>query len=167
MVGRRTSALACLAVAAAVLAVVSTVSPVFLAAPGCRRVEQPRPHPATPAEPQGSAVVAGAAAVFVGLAIGLAAGPQMAAAGVTRPLPDFSITRPEYMQGIDASNSAWKPGEIDYVTRSQIEWLQLPKAREEASVAEERLMNAESKEERVQRLMEQARAFVAEADMRV
>jgi len=110
-------------------------------------------------------VATAAVAALVGVLVGLAAGPQVASAGVARPLPDFALTRPQYMQGIDASNSATKPGEVDYVTRSKIQWMQMSKAREEATLHNARVREGPSKEERVEKVMKQLREFAPEADI--
>ena len=50
-------------------------------------------------------------AVLAGLVVAFAMPPK----ALAQPggLPDFSVVRPGYMQGIDAANAATKPGEID------------------------------------------------------
>ena len=53
------------------------------------------------------------------------------------------------MQGIDASNAATKPGEIDYVTRSRIEAEQFPQALKEMEMTQAKLQDAPTKEQRI------------------
>merc|ERR1719152_687348 len=70
--------------------------------------------------PNSNPVGAVLAAAMVGLLAGLISGPQVA--GAARP--DFLLKRPDYMLGIDAANTSTKRGEIDFVTRSQINALE-------------------------------------------
>uniref|UniRef100_A0A7S2FFT0 PS II complex 12 kDa extrinsic protein n=1 Tax=Alexandrium andersonii TaxID=327968 RepID=A0A7S2FFT0_9DINO len=154
--------------AAAVLALVALSStPAFVATPARPRTAQvARPATATPeAAGEAPAVQPAAVAALVGLLVGLASSPLAASAGVARSLPDFALSRPEYMQGIDASNSATKPGEVDYVTRSQIQWVQMPKAREEALDHNSRVREGPAKAERVEKVMSQLRELASEADI--
>ena len=53
------------------------------------------------------------------------------------------------MQGIDASNAATKPGEIDYVTRSRIEAEQFPEVLKEIRKTQAKLQDALTKEQRI------------------
>ena len=53
------------------------------------------------------------------------------------------------MQGIDASNAATKPGEIDYVTRSRIEAEQFPQVVQEIRKTQAKLQDAPTKEQRI------------------
>mmetsp|Transcript_105140 Transcript_105140/g.272282 ORF Transcript_105140/g.272282 Transcript_105140/m.272282 type:complete len:179 (-) Transcript_105140:280-816(-) len=103
-----------------------------------------------------TAAAAGAAAAALGLLVGLASGPEMASA-VPRPLPDFLLKRPEYLQGVDAANAAWRPGEVDFVTRSRIEALQFPKMQKELQREEEKLRSVPTKAQRVQRAQDNMR----------
>jgi len=97
-----------------------------------------------------TAVAAGAAAAVLGLLVGLVCGPE-AVSAVPRPLPDFSLTRPESLKGVDAANAATKPGQVDFVTRSQIEAMQFPSARKEIEQQQEKLRSIPTKAERVQK----------------
>eukprot|EP00441_Pelagodinium_beii_P037244 CAMPEP_0197646946 /NCGR_PEP_ID=MMETSP1338-20131121/23944_1 /TAXON_ID=43686 ORGANISM="Pelagodinium beii, Strain RCC1491" /NCGR_SAMPLE_ID=MMETSP1338 /ASSEMBLY_ACC=CAM_ASM_000754 /LENGTH=164 /DNA_ID=CAMNT_0043220635 /DNA_START=61 /DNA_END=555 /DNA_ORIENTATION=+ len=90
------------------------------------------------------------AAAMVGLLAGLVTGPQVAKAG----FPEFSLRVPDYMRGIDAANTATKPGEIDFVTRSRIQALQFPMAMEEVKEFNQLIRDGPSKEERLQREQE-------------
>ena len=95
------------------------------------------------------------AAVVCGAMAGFASGSTVASA-VPRPLPEFSLIRPEYMQGVDAANAATSPGTIDFISRSQIEASQFPKAREEVRKQDAAFKAAPSREQRVQRAQVQA-----------
>mmetsp|Transcript_89786 Transcript_89786/g.279343 ORF Transcript_89786/g.279343 Transcript_89786/m.279343 type:complete len:166 (-) Transcript_89786:366-863(-) len=163
MAGRKLSALAAVvAVVAAVLAASAFVVSMPVRQPAAR----PPPGAATTAPAaQDLPVHAGVVAGLVGLAVGLLASPQLAAAGVARSLPGFSLARPEYMQGDNAANAATKPGEVDYVTRSQIEWLQYPQTVQELQTVDAKLQSVPSKAERVEKVMEQVREFANEADI--
>jgi len=101
-----------------------------------------------------TAVAAGAAAVVLGLLVGLVSGPEVASA-TPRPLPDFSLTRPESLMGVDAANAATKPGQVDFVTRSQIEAVQFPSARKEVQRQQEKLRSIPTKAQRVQKAQAQ------------
>ncbi|CAE7313374.1 unnamed protein product [Symbiodinium natans] len=103
-------------------------------------------------------------AVLAGLVVAFAMPPK----ALAQPggLPDFSVVRPGYMQGIDAANAATKPGEIDFVTRSRIEAAQFPQAvkelqKEKATIEK----NAPTKEERLQRYRQQAQAYSQSASI--
>ncbi|CAE7357374.1 unnamed protein product [Symbiodinium sp. CCMP2592] len=87
-------------------------------------------------------------AMLAGLMIGLFAMPKDVDA-VPHPRPDFQLERPGYMQGIDAANAAWRPGEIDFVTRSRLEAAQFPKALKELEHEQEILAKAPTKAERL------------------
>merc|ERR1712117_505995 len=100
------------------------------------------------------------AAIALGAVAGFATRPTMASA-VPRPLPEFSLVRPDYMQGIDAANASTRKGTIDFVTRSQLEALQFPKAREEVRKQEAAAKAAPSKEQRVQRVQAQAQRLAS------
>ena len=97
-------------------------------------------------------------AVLAGLMVSLAV-PQSSWAGTGGGRPDFQVVRPGYMQGIDAANAAFKPGEIDYVTRSRIEAAQFPKAAKEVDMTRAKLQKAPTKEERVAAQMKQLEEF--------
>ena len=86
-------------------------------------------------------------ALVAGLMVGLAP-PSFAGTGSGRP--DFQVVRPGYMQGIDASNAATKPGEIDYVTRSRIEAEQFPEVLKEIRKTQVKLQDAPTKEQRIE-----------------
>ncbi|CAE7495893.1 unnamed protein product [Symbiodinium natans] len=77
-------------------------------------------------------------AMLAGLILGLFAMPQDVEAGTGKLRPYFQLERPAYMQGIDAANAAWRPGEIDFVTRSRLEAAQFPKALQVAAYDSER-----------------------------
>ena len=85
-------------------------------------------------------------AVLAGVIVGFAP-PSFAGTGSGRP--DFQVVRPGYMQGIDASNAATKPGEIDYVTRSRIEAEQFPEVLKEIRKTQVKLQDAPTKEQRI------------------
>lgn len=165
------SALVFVAAAAIVVASAEPSRTAFLAAPARRRPVQPAsaPHPAPEAVGQPSGPITGGlpatAAVIAGLLIGLAAAPLTASAGIARTLPDFSLSRPEYMQGVDASNAATKPGEVDYVTRSQIQWMQLPKTGEELAQVRERIKDALPKADFVEKAKEHLQELAGKADI--
>merc|ERR1712032_918878 len=100
-------------------------------------------------------IMAVMAAVVFGAVAGFASGSTVAMA-VPRPLPEFSLIRPDYMQGVDAANAATSRGTIDFITRSKIDALQFPKAREEVRKQEAAFKMAPSREQRVQRAQAQA-----------
>jgi len=109
--------------------------------PGLRPAGEPEAHPL--------------AAFVLAAALGLTAGylipGSKSALAVPRALPDFSLTYPESMKGVDAANAATKPGQFDYVMRSRIEASQFRKARQELVREQEQLRSIPSKAERVQR----------------
>uniref|UniRef100_A0A6U9TR73 PSI-F n=1 Tax=Zooxanthella nutricula TaxID=1333877 RepID=A0A6U9TR73_9DINO len=126
-----------------------------------------RPVPAAVEEPAAgpsAGVAAAVAAAMVGLLVGLTSGPQ-AASAVPRGLPSFSLSRPSYMQGVDAANAATRPGEIDYVTRSRIEALQWPEARKEAEMVRAKEQARPSKAERVARAKQQLQQLLATTEI--
>mmetsp|Transcript_4717 Transcript_4717/g.11096 ORF Transcript_4717/g.11096 Transcript_4717/m.11096 type:complete len:165 (-) Transcript_4717:50-544(-) len=100
-----------------------------------------------------------AVAVLVGLLAGLASAPQIAAAVPRASSSDFSLERPAYMQGVDASNAATKPGHIDFVTRSRMEAGQFSQAAEEAKRERVLIESAVSKEARVESQRAMALAY--------
>jgi len=106
--------------------------------------------------PNSNPVGAVLAAAMVGLLAGLITGPQVARAA----RPDFLLQRPDYMMGIDAANTSTKRGEIDFVTRSQINALEYPEALKESKAIQERMKTAPSKETRLQREKQQLKDLV-------
>eukprot|EP00933_Yihiella_yeosuensis_P080469 TRINITY_DN938_c0_g1_i1.p1 TRINITY_DN938_c0_g1~~TRINITY_DN938_c0_g1_i1.p1 ORF type:complete len:167 (+),score=48.88 TRINITY_DN938_c0_g1_i1:83-583(+) len=94
------------------------------------------------------------AAAMAGLLIGLAQSQVASAAGLR---PTFSLVRPDYMQGIDAALAATKPGEVDFVTRSQMEMSMMPETIEEFKKESDILKSAPSKEVRVKQQLEHLR----------
>ncbi|OLP96325.1 hypothetical protein AK812_SmicGene21465 [Symbiodinium microadriaticum] len=97
-------------------------------------------------------------AMLAGLMIGLFAMPKDVDA-VPHPRPDFQLERPGYMQGIDAANAAWRPGEIDFVTRSRLEAAQFPKALKELEHEQEVLAKAPTKAERLAKVQQQVAEY--------
>eukprot|EP00933_Yihiella_yeosuensis_P027778 TRINITY_DN2163_c0_g1_i1.p1 TRINITY_DN2163_c0_g1~~TRINITY_DN2163_c0_g1_i1.p1 ORF type:complete len:169 (-),score=51.71 TRINITY_DN2163_c0_g1_i1:360-866(-) len=95
------------------------------------------------------------AAVMVGLLAGLVSYPAMTSAANLRP--EFSVVRPDWMQGIDAALAAVKKGEVDFVTRSHMEMASMPEALEELKKEKDVLDNAPSKEVRVKQQLEHLR----------
>mmetsp|Transcript_3154 Transcript_3154/g.3678 ORF Transcript_3154/g.3678 Transcript_3154/m.3678 type:complete len:168 (+) Transcript_3154:115-618(+) len=165
MARHKTSASVFVIAAVAIMAVAMLASTAFAALPVRQCTVQPPLSPLEAPPAPGSAAMAGAVASLVGLALGFLTGPQMASAGVARSLPDFSLVRPDYMQGIDASNAAKRPGEVDYVTRSHIEALLLPIAAEELKVESQKFDASPSRADRVEKLMRQLRELAPEADI--
>mmetsp|Transcript_54610 Transcript_54610/g.140570 ORF Transcript_54610/g.140570 Transcript_54610/m.140570 type:complete len:167 (+) Transcript_54610:85-585(+) len=102
-----------------------------------------------PTDNVSAGVAAIAVAAVVGVLAGLILGPTVASAVSSQPLPSFRVTRPEYMQGVDASNAAIWPGQTDFVTRSQMEALTFPQAREQLQQEQTAIKAAPSKERRV------------------
>ena len=88
--------------------------------------------------------------------------PSAASAVSSQPLPAFRIQRPDYMQGLDASNAAIRPGEVDFVTRSQMEALTFPVAAEQLEREQGAIRRAPAKVERVERQQQQVERLAAQ-----
>eukprot|EP00931_Biecheleriopsis_adriatica_P020497 TRINITY_DN1367_c0_g1_i4.p1 TRINITY_DN1367_c0_g1~~TRINITY_DN1367_c0_g1_i4.p1 ORF type:complete len:168 (-),score=52.11 TRINITY_DN1367_c0_g1_i4:126-629(-) len=106
-----------------------------------------------------------AAAATVGLLAGLVTGPDAAWARGKREGFYVALERPGYMSGIDAANAATKPGQIDFVTRSRIEFLQLPETLKALEKERQILDAAPSKEVRVRNGLAQLREYAKTAQI--
>eukprot|EP00439_Symbiodinium_sp_Y106_P013613 s2530_g1.t4 len=129
------------------------------------RVSTPRGLPdkldrAEPPSDAGAVVMGVLAGVMVGLAV-------PASSWAINDLPEFSVVRPSYMQGVDAALAATKPGEIDFVTRSRIEASYFPQVLEELKQERVKLEAAPSKQERLEKATQQMREYAQTAQFRV
>ncbi|CAE7519908.1 nrc-2, partial [Symbiodinium sp. CCMP2456] len=102
--------------------------------------------------------------VLAGVMVGLAV---PASSWAINDLPEFSVVRPSYMQGVDAALAATKPGEIDFVTRSRIEASYFPQVLEELKQERVKLEAAPSKQERLEKATQQMREYAQTAQFRV
>ncbi|CAE7037238.1 unnamed protein product [Symbiodinium natans] len=127
------------------------------------RVSTPRSLPDKVVRPEppsdAGTVVMG---VLAGLMVGLAV---PASSWAVNDLPEFSVVRPSFMQGIDASLAATKPGEIDFVTRSRIEASYFPQVIEELKQEKVKLEAAPSKKERLEKAAQQMREYAKTAQI--
>ncbi|CAE6919462.1 nrc-2 [Symbiodinium sp. CCMP2592] len=129
------------------------------------RVSTPRGLPdkldrAEPPSDAGAVVMGVLAGVMVALAV-------PASSWAINDLPEFSVVRPSYMQGVDAALAATKPGEIDFVTRSRIEASYFPQVLEELKQERVKLEAAPSKQERLEKATQQMREYAQTAQFRV
>ncbi|CAE7037262.1 nrc-2 [Symbiodinium natans] len=135
------------------------VTVAFVAPP--LRVSTPRSLPDKVVRPEppsdlGTVVMGVLAGLMVGLAV-------PASSWAVNDLPEFSVVRPSFMQGIDASLAATKPGEIDFVTRSRIEASYFPQVLEELKQTRVKLEAAPSKEERLAKAAQQMKEYAKTA----
>merc|ERR1719422_1808364 len=155
---------AVLTLAVAVPAGAFSALPALQGPPKGARTPQPPVPPAAESADLGCAAAVAAASVL-GLVAGLLTGPAAASAVSSKPRPAFQLERPAYMQGIDASNAASSKGQVDFVTRSQMEALKFPEARAELKEEQGRIRSAPPKLERVQRQQQDLEKLAADEDI--
>ncbi|CAE7037244.1 nrc-2 [Symbiodinium natans] len=142
------------------------VTVAFVAPP---RVSTPRSLPDKLVRPEppsdaGTVVMGVLAGLMVGLAVPASSWAVNDLPEFLRPRKQrFSVVRPSFMQGIDASLAATKPGEIDFVTRSRIEASYFPQVIEELKQEKVKLEAAPSKKERLEKAAQQMREYAKTA----